>query len=187
MNREPLFETRSGLMLNYQDPQPEQIDIEDIAWSLAGLPRFLAHTKKRMSIAEHSLLVARLLADDYPEDYELQLAGLLHDAAEAYTGDIPSTLKDLLPKLVEVQAHIDLLVAEKFGLDSQRFYSAEVKKADLLALSWEAKQFKASQGQGWTIELDRYIDWPDQPMSPETARLLYIQELKRLSKKLIKF
>jgi hypothetical protein len=69
---------------------PDDIDINDIATALAHTNRFLGHTVVPFSVASHSIDVSWRLRDHGPS---LQLAGLLHDASEAYLGDVPSPLK----------------------------------------------------------------------------------------------
>lgn len=82
-----LIWTVSGKRIDPSDPDPALIDIEDIAYSLAGINRFGAHTRPRYTVAEHSVMVSRLVEDD------VALRGLLHDAPEAYLGDIISPVK----------------------------------------------------------------------------------------------
>lgn len=79
--------THTGKKFRPFSPRIEDIDIEDIAHALSNLCRFNGHTSKFYSVAEHSILVSELCPD------ELKLKGLLHDAAEAYLGDVPSPLK----------------------------------------------------------------------------------------------
>lgn len=72
------------------DPRPGDVHPEVIAHSLALQCRYGGHCPRFLSVAEHSLLVAEVVAREHPE---LALAALLHDAAEAYVGDWPSPLK----------------------------------------------------------------------------------------------
>jgi hypothetical protein len=68
----------------------DSIDIEDIAHHLSGMPRYNAALPFEYTVAQHSLLVAEILPDEH------KLWGLLHDATEAYLGDVVSPLKRLL-------------------------------------------------------------------------------------------
>lgn len=86
--------TSTGRQLNLLSPDPAAIEIEDIATALSRAPRFAGHTLVPYSVAQHSVLVSHvcesyLLAGD--EQY--CLAALLHDAHEAYIGDISRPLK----------------------------------------------------------------------------------------------
>ena len=78
------IETYSGVLLDYANPQPEDICIDDIAYQLANTCRFRASTTQWYSVAEHAIRVAEFVPD------ELKLAALHHDSHEAYTGDIPT-------------------------------------------------------------------------------------------------
>ena len=81
------IQTFSGGCFWPLDPRSSEVDIHDIAQSLAMTPRYRGHTVRFYSVAEHSVLVSRAVPPEYA------LWGLLHDAAEAYTADIPSPLK----------------------------------------------------------------------------------------------
>src|SRR5580704_106133 len=109
-DRGPWNETISGKQLFLLDPRPEDIDINDIAISLSNLCRFGGHVDYFWSVAAHSLLVAQLLPRP------LKLAGLLHDAAEAYIVDIPRPLKLLLPQYMEIEHRIEAAIGAKFGV-----------------------------------------------------------------------
>ena len=79
--------TYTGRLVDPFNLQPEDVCIEDIAHALANTCRFSGHTREFYSVAQHSVLVAQHCAD------EDKMAGLLHDAAEAYMGDVCSTIK----------------------------------------------------------------------------------------------
>lgn len=74
------------------DPRPEDVDVEDIAHALSMKCRYAGHTTEFYSVAQHSVLMAQK-AIDLTADVNLALWCMLHDAAEAYTADIPSPLK----------------------------------------------------------------------------------------------
>jgi hypothetical protein len=77
------------------DFKVEDVDIEDIATSLAKQCRYNGHCDGFYSVAEHSHIISRALENDhYPR--EIQRLGLLHDASETYTGDIIRPLKNAL-------------------------------------------------------------------------------------------
>lgn len=85
--------TASGRAFWSLDPRPEDVRIEDIAAQLARICRFGGALKPGVSfysVAQHSVLVSY----NVPEEYALE--GLLHDAAEAYVGDVIKPIKSAL-------------------------------------------------------------------------------------------
>lgn len=87
--------TVDGKEINLFDPDPSLFTVDCIANALARIVRFAGHWERPVSVARHSMRVAeRLRSGGY--DIETQLQGLFHDAAEAFTTDIPSPLKKLL-------------------------------------------------------------------------------------------
>jgi len=84
--------TASGRRFWPLAPRAADVHLEDIAHALAAIARFGGHTRVPYSVAQHSVLVSRELAAASPVP-EVALIGLLHDAAEAYLGDVPRPLK----------------------------------------------------------------------------------------------
>jgi uncharacterized protein len=82
-------------------PHPHQIDIRDIAHGLSLLCRFSGQCPYFFSVAEHSIYVANNLPDN------LKLEGLLHDASEAYLGDLPRPVKVGLPEYNAIEAAVE--------------------------------------------------------------------------------
>ena len=82
--------TYTGTLFDFAHPEDSPISIEDIAHSLSLLCRFAGHCKKFYSVAEHSYRVSQVC----PKEHALW--GLMHDASEAYTVDVPRPLKYLL-------------------------------------------------------------------------------------------
>jgi len=135
--------TATGRRVDYVRVGPEDIDIEDIATALSRECRFAGHCKHFYSVAQHSVLVSRLV----PE--ELALEGLLHDASEAYLKDIPSPLKSLLPDYREIEARFDRAIRRRFGLPETP--SPEIKRADLVLLATERRQLHRPKGRSLSL------------------------------------
>jgi hypothetical protein len=87
--------TRSGLQFNFANPQPGMVVLDDVAHALANLNRYTGHTGYAYSVAQHSVAVSRYL-EITGAPLIIQLAGLLHDAHEAYFGDISAPMKEFL-------------------------------------------------------------------------------------------
>lgn len=92
------------------DPRAEEVHIEDIAHALSMQCRYAGHVIKFFSVAEHSILVSHYVK---PEN---ALWGLLHDAAEAYSADIPRPLKLHLTEWKHMENRIMQAVCQRFGL-----------------------------------------------------------------------
>ncbi len=132
-----LFDTRcirtfTGKMINPLDPDPALIDIVDIAHALSHQCRFGGHTKGFYSVAQHSLFVSSAI-----QEKSQQLAGLLHDATEAYLLDIPSPVKNQITGYRQAEDRLSAIIAAKFGF--QYPYHQAVLDADAFALEWEWK------------------------------------------------
>jgi hypothetical protein len=104
--------TATGRRVDPFNPRVEDIDIIDIATALSNICRYGGHVRRFYSVAEHSLHVAWRLPR------ELRLDGLLHDAAEAYLGDIPRPIKKAagLAGWREAEAAVERAVARRFGI-----------------------------------------------------------------------
>jgi hypothetical protein len=157
------FQTASGLAFFHGDPRPEEIKIGDIAHALSLTCRFGGHVKQFYSVAQHCVHVSNLVPD------ELALQGLLHDAPEAYTGDMVNPLKRQMPEFTRVEHAIWKVIATKFGLPE--ILDSKVKEADLVALATERRDLMADPPMPWSI--DELKVGPDpstiEPWSPKIA------------------
>jgi uncharacterized protein len=84
------LETYSGRRVDPFDVSPADVHLPDVAAALAHTCRFGGHCRQFYSVAQHCLHVSRELPTSEPR---LQLYGLLHDAGEAYLGDVPRPIK----------------------------------------------------------------------------------------------
>jgi len=92
------------------DPTPEEVHLDDIACSLSNLCRYNGHCDRFYSVAEHSVIMANQLKGN-----ESRWA-LLHDAPEAYIGDMVRPLRSIIPYFSEMDARIMRVIAKRFGL-----------------------------------------------------------------------
>jgi hypothetical protein len=113
------------------DPDPADIDIKDIAQALSNCCRFTGHVKNFYSVAQHSVIVSHLCE---PEN---ALAGLLHDASEAYLSDIARPVKytKQMEGYRKIEHKLEEVIFAKFNLDFPM--TKDVKRADDLALMTE--------------------------------------------------
>lgn len=113
------------------------IDLDDIIHSLSLQCRYLGHTTKFYSIAEHSVLVAEM-ARYCDESVDVQVMCLCHDFQEAYIGDFPSPFKRVVVGLTQFEDSIEGCTRDTLGMPPN--YDprwAKVKKYDRLALHYE--------------------------------------------------
>lgn len=140
---EPSITTRSGRRVSLLNPQYSQIDISDIAHGLAYQCRFNGQTSRFYSIAQHSLMVASILPD------HLKMVGLLHDAAEAYVGDVVQPLKVLLPDYQMIESRFTQVISQRFNVNLD--HHSEVKQADLIALATEKRDLLPREKCTWDV------------------------------------
>lgn len=145
----PTMTTYRGHRFNFLNPDPRTIELDDIAHGLSQVCRFAAQSQVFYSVAQHSVLVSRMMKDRF-----LQQIGLFHDAAEAYIGDMPSPLKKLFPVYKEIENNIHQIICAKFGIPVR--IPAEVKEADVRILANEGMSFMSS-------------DWRDAAVDPDPA------------------
>ncbi|SFP49822.1 hypothetical protein SAMN03159489_01053 [Pseudomonas sp. NFPP07] len=123
--------TASGRQFDLLNPTAAMVTPYDIAHALAHLCRFNGHTRQHYSVAQHSLLVADLC----PEKH--QLAALLHDATEAYIGNMVRPLKQVMPQYRQVEETIWQAICDRFNLEPG--LPDCVLRADMVLLATERR------------------------------------------------
>lgn len=139
------LQTYTGKAFWPLDPRPEDICIEDIAYSLAGYRRFGAHAKPRITVGQHSLHVSNL---SDPQD---ALAGLLHDASEAYLGDMtrPVKMLEAMAPYRKIEKRVQEAIFERFGLEP--VLPPSVRRADEIALATEKRDCMSEAPHDWEL------------------------------------
>jgi hypothetical protein len=152
------IETYTGRHFHFHDPKPEDIHINDIARALATTTRWGGHTQVPVTVAQHSVLAARRLRN-MGFGVEQQLQGLLHDAAEAYIGDVPSPIKRHLHDFQALELLVEQAICECFDLAYP--FDPAVKIVDVQMYRWEYRdlmlgdQCEEPQGNPPT-----FVPWP---------------------------
>lgn len=164
--------TAGGHKVDYEDPDPDEITIEDIARGLSNICRFAGQIDFFYSVAQHSILVAERVPVQHA------LAGLLHDASEAYCQDIPRDLKQMLPDYKVIEDRMMGVILTKFGLPAK--LPPSVKEADNRLLLSEKRDLQP-RGLDWGWKLTPY---PEKitPWAPHIARVKFLAMFTRLSK-----
>jgi hypothetical protein len=133
--------TRLGKRFDLLSPSASMVEPADIAHALSMLCRFNGHSRAFYSVAQHSYLVADLVPAQY------QLEALLHDAAEAYVGDLVSPLKQLLPEYRQIEHHVWHAICARFQINP--VLPPCVHDADLVALATERRDLMPAHGEPW--------------------------------------
>ncbi len=151
--------TTRGRALDLLAPVPDDVDLDEIALSLGHQCRYAGGVRRFYSVAEHCVLISRwLLTQGYSP--ECALGGLLHDAAEAYTGDITWPMQAVLwgasPEAKAayraVQSWLDAIIAAKVGLPVEMLHTHAVRQADLRILLDERAALLRPAPRTWGVE-----------------------------------
>ena len=174
----PWIQTASGLKFPLLDVNPAAILLHDIAHALSMLCRFNAQCLRPYSVAEHSVHVSYEIAP------HLALIGLMHDAAEAYLGDVPGPLKKCLPAFYGIENRLIQAIGVKFGFvypEKGTAEARELKRADIQLLIDEKAVLMAPEPEPWppaappTKNPDRIQCWP-----PAVAKAKFLARCQEL-------
>jgi hypothetical protein len=180
MNTTGKILTYTGKYVDLMAPQLATIDIVDIAHALSQISRFGGHTRTYYSVAQHSIGVSQLL----PERYRLQ--GLLHDAAEAYFGDMVRPLKSLpiSESYRDYESAMQAMILQRYanGLATDQECRDRIHEADMSMLAAERRDLMAPDDSPWPyMEGVQPRSATIRPMLPITAELAFLQMYKQLS------
>ena len=166
-------------------PDRRSVRRTDIAVSLSRIPRYLGHTLRPMypySVAEHSLRMMDMAAPD------VKPYALLHDAAEAYLGDMTTPVKTALAERAPCAARFfeDLeerwldAIHDFFGLRYREDHREEVKRLDGIMLVTEMRDLTRAPMDhpalvGLTPAGEKIVPWP-----PHLAASRFYAEITKL-------
>ena len=184
----------SGRRLDLLSPDPNDIAIEDIAHGLARVARWNGQTKGAyaFSVAQHSLVVADIVAALWPNSTQDDLrAALLHDAPEYVIGDLISPFKTAIG--LDYKAfELNLLQAIycRFKIqDLSLAAAAAIKQADTIAAYYEATALAGFEKS----EAELFFEIPDlptelhsvlsvlEPVAANDAQTLFLAKFAELS------
>lgn len=170
------FRTVSGRKFWPLDPRLEDLDIEDMAHSLAYQCRFAGHTDTHYSIAEHSVR-----GSYYLDTCEEAFAFLLHDSPEAYLVDLPRPIKrtGLFGWLYcKYEEQLWRLIARYFGLPLET--TLKIKVVDNRMLATEKRDVRKLAGN--TQNTEGNYPYPEiiEPWSAERAKIEFIRRFDEL-------
>lgn len=182
--------THGGNVLDIEHIDPNQIDLGDISRSLSLTYRFNGMTRRPISVAEHSLNVVDIMERTMGiSNPGALLAGLMHDAHEFITGDLPSPMKAVVGDAWRnTETHVQRQVLKRFGLWTEYItHRHEIGHADMTALSTERAQLLPQHERAWPcmnshppvewIKFSLFDEW--QPIQWQAAFLLRFDELSK--------
>lgn len=185
----PTILTSDGQEFDFTAPGKHEVKIEVIAAALSKICRFTGHCREFYSVAQHSVLVSRLVQRSFMgspgiEQYRLAMYGLLHDAAEAYMGDMSGPLKKLIPAYKEIEHRVEAVVFAALGIPKD--LPPEVKLADLAALKVEQQHLMPKMVTAWDcVDGIDLTNLPDcfvlRPLPPAAAQELFLTRYAQLA------
>jgi 5'-deoxynucleotidase YfbR-like HD superfamily hydrolase len=142
----PTILTADGVYFNFEQPDPKTVSINAIARGLSNICRFGGQCDPFYSVAEHSIWVSRIV----PEEFAL--AGLLHDAPEAFLGDMVKPIKERLHDYQALEKVVEPVVLGVFGITK---LPPEVKQADIVMLATEQRYLMKNHDEWkWTGKVE---------------------------------
>ena len=165
------IQTFTGRLIDLRHVCPDDISIRDIAHSLGCINRFNGHTLVPLSVAQHSVRVSQIVSKEH------SLWGLLHDASEAYLGDVSRPLKHLLPEYRKMETLVQFAIARHFGLTVPMPH--DVKLADQSVLMAEKRDLMMiDRDWGFRVPVDQQLV---EPVIPSQATIMFMDRFKELT------
>jgi hypothetical protein len=140
-------QTFSGKKFDVLNPRVQDVDFTDIGHALSMQARFNGHTKQFYSVAQHCVIMSLAVPKN------LEVYALLHDAAEAYIGDMPQPMKRLFPEFSDLEDSILLVIFKAAGIrpPSQDEWRT-VMGFDLRMLITERNQLMGIPPEPWAAD-----------------------------------
>lgn len=163
----------SGRTFDLCHPECSSFSLMDIAHGLAHTCRFVGQTTTFYSVAQHSVIVSRIV----PEMFALQ--ALFHDGAEAFIGDVTTPLKSLLPDYRAIERRIERAVFGRLGLPME--VAPVIKRADRIAMNTERRDLMPAHADAWSsLDGVEMLQERITPVGPLDARGLFLSRLMEL-------
>jgi len=151
------IEVQDGHIVDILNIHPDMVRLNDIATSLSHLCRYNGHTPKFYSVAEHSVRVYWWLFGN-EHSPEVCLTGLLHDACEAYVGDMVRPLKRV-PEMQAVFKPIEENVMQAIHKKLGGIYPHPdpVHEADKALYEWEVENYLSGERDPWDSDISKIM------------------------------
>lgn len=177
------IQTHTGIAFSLVDPKPEDVRFADIVHALARMPRFTGHTKEYMplSVAQHSVSVAKMFLREfgYENNPTALAAALLHDAHEAYIGDLSTPLANTIGKHITrpIKERIQTAIHARFGIPPlSEVMANDIKWCDTQILYAEREAHMVSAPHLWPEAPASHVprhQYVEAPQNVRMAQLLF--------------
>lgn len=156
----PTIQVSTGGYVDLVNPHPDDIQIEDIARALSNICRYTGHVSAFYSVAQHSVLCCENAPDEH------KWSALMHDAAEAFVGDVSRPLKHLIPDYKVIERRMEAVLAKKYGI----IENDVIKRLDREALATEQRDLMPRTGDTWEPTIG-FKKWGTRiiPWTPDAA------------------
>ena len=175
------MQTFTGKKVDFTDPRAEDMEIVDIAKGLSLICRYNGQCSVFYCVADHSIrCMAALREKGYSA--EIQMQALMHDAAEAYIGDVVKPLKDMLPEFLRVEERFEEVLFAKYGMPPE--LDPIVKEMDMIMLATEKRHLMPGP-HDWGKWLEDVVPldpatWVP-PRNPSVCMTMFLDCFYRLS------
>ncbi|WP_374537214.1 hypothetical protein [Chitinimonas taiwanensis] len=188
--------TANGQEFDYLDPARQPIDFKVIAHALSQINRFNGHTQGPYSVAEHCTRMLDVAYShsgigyvDVADIYAFEMAVLLHDAAEAYIGDIVRPLKlGLGSVLAEIEERIQAAIHLAAGLPAvlPAHWTAAIKRLDMVMLATEKRDLLYTPANARPWDCLAGVEPLQQPIRPWPSYVAEASFLMALDERMAK-
>jgi hypothetical protein len=129
------LQTCSGGRVSVLEPQESEIKLSDIATSISKQCRFNGHCNDFYSVAQHCVLGAKFALKHFDRDTAREF--LLHDATEAYVGDLIRPVKIMIPEFGIVESGFWGAISRRFSVPYEHTDSCQL--IDNIMVTWEKR------------------------------------------------
>lgn len=174
-NTDTVILTGRGVYFDVFKPEGFTFDIGEIADSLSKLCRFNGHTNEFYSVAQHSVLVSLIVPIEY------SIPALLHDAHEAYIGDMVRPIKGAMHEYRAMEDRVQRALRRDLGLPETLHPS--IGHADLIAMATERRDLMPHNTEPWeSLEGIKALPYKIKPLPPKKARKMFLTRVHQLLK-----
>jgi len=172
------IQTMTGRRFDFVKMDVGSVDIRDVAHALSNICRFNGHTREFYSVAQHSVLASCLVGMDLEPAQRLVAAqeALLHDAHEAYVGDVTRPLKQKVKGYIDVEWPVQAVVRKALRLPEYpaEFVKHAVKHVDEMLLATEGRDLMGTT-EDWELQAAPFMGFSIIPQAAPVARNQFIE------------